>query len=423
MIEKGRVVDVAFGGEGVVRLADGRRVLVAGVLSDEQVLIKYDRKEHAKKNRTLRAKLVKIIEASADRREAPCVYASTCGGCALMHASDEAQLTIKTGWVSALLGRAPDAVHRSPMMLGYRGRARLAWNAADAKKRRAAVLGFRRGATHDLVGIEQCVVLTDALNQVLRILRDDVLKHLAGQGHMVLSELDGPTGGVAVQMISGDAQPEALYRTLDGLVGTCGVRGVSCVFGGATQVHRIGQIDDVGHASEHSDAIEGFVQGNRALNPRLVERVVALSEVRDRKVSEFYSGSGNFSVALAAGAKQLEGFELDKNAVARANALLAASGRAHAKVTVRDLASEVAPAFGEVVVLDPPRSGAQQVVAAIRDASAKPMRIVYVSCYPTTLKRDLAVLADSYVLSRLELFDMFAQTGHVEVVACLERRA
>jgi 23S rRNA (uracil1939-C5)-methyltransferase len=165
-----------------------------------------------------------------------------------------------------------------------------------------------------------------------------------------------------------------------------------------------------------------FTQVNTAANQLLVEAALRLSEVRnDDTVIELYCGSGNFSVALARCASKVIGVEHDDRAIANARANVARTGRKNARflhapaaVGIRQLLND--GVRGDVIVLDPPRTGAADIVDDLSRFGAR--TITYVSCDPTTLARDLRRLAQhGYRLHAVQPIDMFPQTYHVEVIA------
>ena len=166
----------------------------------------------------------------------------------------------------------------------------------------------------------------------------------------------------------------------------------------------------------------GFAQsspeGNRVLGSRVLEAARARSASPDARIFEMHAGAGNFSVLLAALTSRLDTFELSEPATVAARANLAARSLA-AKVHVAAAERVELPNRLPLLVLDPPREGARELVQHAREARVG--ALVYVSCEATSLARDRAVLGEEYRLERLELFEMFPQTSHVETLACFVR--
>jgi 23S rRNA (uracil1939-C5)-methyltransferase len=163
----------------------------------------------------------------------------------------------------------------------------------------------------------------------------------------------------------------------------------------------------------------GFAQASEEGAIELARRVAALVEPAEKRVVELFAGSGTLSVLLAKSARSFVGVEIDKEAHASAKANLDARGIT-AKLVCSDAEAYSIPAC-DVVVLDPPRSGAKGAVEKL--LTARPKRIVYVSCDPATLARDVARLrTGGYVLTAIETIELFPQTSHVETVVVLEPR-
>jgi 23S rRNA (uracil1939-C5)-methyltransferase len=169
-----------------------------------------------------------------------------------------------------------------------------------------------------------------------------------------------------------------------------------------------------------------FVQVNAEVNEELVATAIELAQVRPTdSVLDLYCGLGNFSLPFARRARELTGVEGDAGLVARAVRNAALNGVENARFVTADLALPEWSFFREpsdVVVLDPPRTGAEAAAAAMDKVA--PRRIVYVSCHPATLARDAHVLVDrhGFRLRAVRVFDMFPHTHHVEALALFERR-
>ncbi len=162
----------------------------------------------------------------------------------------------------------------------------------------------------------------------------------------------------------------------------------------------------------------GFAQPSDQGAAALATRVSAMARADDKDVHELFAGAGTLTVALARTAR-VSSIEIDGAAVACARENLARRELA-AKLSIGDAETAAVPKRAEVVVLDPPRTGAAGACRAI--AIAKPKRVVYVSCDPPTLARDAKILAGAgYALRDLETFELFPQTSHVETVAVFER--
>jgi 23S rRNA (uracil1939-C5)-methyltransferase len=294
--------------------------------------------------------------------------------------------------------------------LGYRRRARL-----HVERGR---IGWRVRRSDRLLDVERCLVLDDVLSAALAAIRAEVLPLLAGSGELRLAH-GGSLAVAALEM--DDPQPPEVYRACEGLVPR--LAGVGLDAG------RTGTFATFGDPRERTTAADGlplegtvggFSQAHDEINTRLAAAVVELAAPAGARVLELYAGTGNLSVMLAPAASSFVAVEEDRAASESLRRNLTARGIAHAKVIAGDAASEGGGGAIDVIVLDPPRTGAKDALAAI--AARRPQRIVYVSCDTATLGRDLARLRDlGFITDRALAFEMFPQTSHVETVVRLQR--
>jgi tRNA/tmRNA/rRNA uracil-C5-methylase (TrmA/RlmC/RlmD family) len=359
--------DIAFGGEGVARL-DDFVIFVPFVALGENVEVELTEV----KKRFGRAKLLRVISASPDRVDPPCQYFGDCGGCQYQHIAYNAQLAIKHKQIGDLFQRLAGLdpklirpVVPCPQPYGYRNRImiRSQWD----KTKQGLNIGFIRADNRLVVDIEECKIAEPELSRQIQNVRKN----------------PPPKGGIKV-------------------------------------VLRIALEDWVVPR-------DSFFQNNFFLLPKLVEGVrdcVRTSGVKF--LIDVYCGVGFFALATADLVERFAGVELDRPAVqaARQNARNReiengefVDGRAE-EVLPRLL--ERFPANQTAVVLDPPRTGCPpESIALLRQI--RPKQIVYVSCHPATLARDLKLLSEDalYRVDRVTPYDMFPQTQHVECVANL----
>lgn len=404
---EGRVLAFARGGDAIVETSAGRVYVPDVVPGDVIALETTERVRGALHGRALR-----VLEASHDRVAPPCAHVLACGGCAFMHASLERQRATKQKVVADALGHEVAFEHAGGPE-GYRRRARLAFDA------RARHLGYRARRSNAVVDVASCLVLASELGALLPVLRERLLPRLAGKGELRLAL---GLGGLPVVRASADeAQPAGLYAQLDAMVREGLLAGASVLAGGATKPAVHGDPRERTRAFDGSELVgtdSGFSQANELVNARLVEHARAFAGTQGASVLELYAGHGNLTVALAPGARAYTAVELDPAAADALGANVRARGLA-VTVQAKD-AAHAKSARVDVVVLDPPRTGAADALPSV--IAAAPLRIVYVSCDPITLGRDVRVLAGKgYALRRAVALDMFPHTPHVETVALLER--
>jgi 23S rRNA (uracil1939-C5)-methyltransferase len=409
----GVVAELARGGDAVVRTAVGA-VFVAGALPGERVRIGPVRRSGG----AVRAPLVEVLEASPERVAPPCPHASACGGCPWMIASPALQARTRVEMVARAAGVPFDEVRLvpSPMPLRYRRRARLRFEAPST-------LGYRARSARTPVNVDACVVLEERLERALRVLRAEVLPHLRGGGEVALAAHEPDAATVVLDAES--AQPPAVYAACARLAQTPGIAAVALRVGEAA-LARWGEPRERGTGVDGLPLVGplgGFSQAHAGINEALVREVCSLAAPAGADVLELYAGHGNFTVGLAADARSVVAVEQVAEAVAALRENLALRGMTHVRAVCDDAARHVTrggrgAGRAEVVVLDPPRTGARDALRGI--VAHRPRRIVYVGCDTATLHRDVRTLREAgYVPDVTTAFDMFPQTAHVEAVVRL----
>jgi tRNA/tmRNA/rRNA uracil-C5-methylase (TrmA/RlmC/RlmD family) len=363
--------DIAFGGEGVGRLGEFV-VFVPFVAVGETVDVEITEV----KKRFARARLVRVAQASPHRVEAPCRYFGDCGGCQYQHIDYPVQLELKHKQICDLferIGGFPGAVIEPvipcPTPYGYRNRImiRSQWD----KFKQALNIGFIRADNRLVVDIDECRIAEPALNEQIRHVR----------AH------PPPKGGIKVVL---RIAPEGWEVPRD-----------------------------------------SFFQTNFFLLPELVR--VARERLREsgaRYLADIYCGVGFFSLELADQVERFAGIELDAQAIKAARRNASGRGCANGEFFA-GRAEEMLPAVlarfsaaQTAVLLDPPRTGCpDESLQVLRQAA--PRQIIYVSCHPATMARDLNALCAGGVfeLVKVNPLDMFPQTAHVECVADLRLKS
>ena len=362
-----RIADIAFGGEGVARLEDFVVFVPFVALGDEvEVEITEVKKRFA------RARLLRVVSASPDRVTPPCPYFGECGGCQYQHIAYPAQLRIKHKQIVDLfdrVGKFPEAlidpVIPCPQPYGYRNRImiRSQWD----KFKQGLNIGFLRAESRLVVDIEECKIAEPALNQEIQRVRKN----------------PPPKGGLKVVL---RVPPEGWALPGD-----------------------------------------SFFQNNFFLLPKLVEAVrERLREAKSRFLIDTYCGVGFFSVELGDMVERFVGVEVDKPAIMAARRNAEKRGLANGEF-IAGRTEELLPGLigrfdraATTIILDPPRTGCPPETMQLLER-VRPSQIIYVSCHPATLARDLNILCASGVfkLAKVVPLDMFPQTQHVECVADL----
>ena len=361
------VHDVAFGGEGVARV-DDFVVFVPFVIPGEIV----EAEVTEVKKKFARARLVRVLTPSPERVEPRCEYFGKCGGCQYQHLAYPAQLRVKHKQivdlfqrVGGLAGAVIDPVVPCPQPYGYRNRimVRTQWN----KREQRIELGFLGLDNEFVVSIKECAIAEPVLNEDLK---------------QVLAN-PPPRGGLKV----------TLRVTPEGWV-----------------VPR-----------------DSFFQNNFFLLPQLVETVrERLRDAGSRYLIDAYCGVGFFALELADLVTAFVGVEYDALAIKAAKANMAQRGVTNGQFVSGPAEDYLGgllqrhPGEPTTLVIDPPRTGVPKE-ALQRIRRARPQQVIYVSCHPATLARDLQILCaeGAYELVKVTPHDMFPQTQHVECVADL----
>lgn len=401
-----RILRIAGGGDGVGKLEDGRTVFVPRSAPGDLVELGQVREQR----RYARARVARLLEPSPDRVVPRCPHyvQDECGGCQLQHLAAPAQREARRTIVGDALRRiarleaADPEVVPAPEEFDYRTKITL--HVEEGGRRIGLHPLERADVVFDLV---RCHITTPELMALWaevarrrallpRGLRQIVLRLDRGEGrHVVLVTSDeAPWEGAAF-----------LARELE-------AAGVAATL---WQQPQGGEARALGAAGRPFPA-SVFEQVHPAMGDRVrAHAVAALGEVRGRHVWDLYAGIGETTAILAGAGASVESVESDPSAVAEAEARGPAAAR-HVGRAERVVGRLRAP---DLVITNPPRTGMDERVT-VALATAAPQRIVYVSCDPATLARDITRLA-GYRLRSALAFDLFPQTAHVETVAVLER--
>lgn len=414
-----RIDSIATGGEGVGRLPDGRAVFVHRTAPGDEVEIALTRT----RPRWARGQLLRVLQPGPDRREAPCPHYQRCGGCTLEHLEYPAQLAAKGRIVSDALTRiggievdSPEVV-ASPRTERYRNRVSFTLRRLE---RGRVVAGFHAlGNPDEIVDIDGSCLLPEAA--VARAW--DALRGAWGpdaqrlpSGDELRLTLRGTEAGAVSLLIEGGyspGRPQELVETVPELQSIWHARdgGEPRLLAGKPFLSEQWGVHEVPLAAR------AFLQVNRWTARLLEDHVESVAgPVNGMRLVDAYCGVGLHARRFADAGAEVIGIELDPHAVAAARAANV-RGAEFLEGPVEDLLPTALPA--SLVILNPPRDGvAEAVVEAL--LAQPPERIIYISCNPATLARDLRRLRPAFELNGLRAFDLFPQTAHVETVAVLD---
>lgn len=367
---------MAIGGDGVSRIDyQGKKLVVfVGKSAPGDVLkIKIT---SAEKN-FLNGSILEIVKPGPNRRTAPCKYAPECGGCSWQQINEPEQLLQKQSLLKELftkfLPTVPFVLNEtveSPSLLNYRNRIQL--------KSQNGLLGYFKDKSHDLVDIDFCLIAEQAISDQISKLKSSLKK-------------------------SDQLQKYELKINQNNNFET----------------NKIGQ---------KGEGLS-FSQVNTGLNQLLVKAVLQLvTETKAKNITELYAGSGNFSFEMIANDPSLtiEAVEMNPDltsAAVKKVAALSLQKKLTFFTTDCDSYIKRRPVSSELVLLDPPRAGCSDIVLE-KLAKQRPNDIIYISCHPVSLVRDLQKLGlqqNNYEIKTLKIFNMFPQTDHFETLVWLTK--
>jgi tRNA/tmRNA/rRNA uracil-C5-methylase (TrmA/RlmC/RlmD family) len=416
------VAEMTYGASALARTAEGQVAFVDDGLPGERVRAQVG----SRRRRYLQTKVVEVLEASPARVVPPCRYVPDCGGCQWQHATYEAQLEMKRQVLSDTLRRAGAVAPEAdlvPSPDAFRYRIRGEFHILKPREGGNHRLGFNRRRTYDLVPVDDCLIhhhhVGEAIEGIVAAL------DLAGSGKLRSLRLTAhpERRELLWQGLGGEAPPglqEALAAQLSGYL--VHQDSLTIEYDGAAVDGRGGE-PLVFRVDSNT-----FVQVNHAQAGNLYGRALHYLGDDPGSLVEGYSGFGAMSVMAATRpAPATRPRQVTMIEEGRAAAVLA---RLHARLhglegatvlggRVEDKLVQLEPEEVDSLMVDPPRAGCAPAVMA-QVARLRPRRIVYVSCDPATLGRDLARLREhGYQVEAQSLVDMFPQTYHVETVTLL----
>lgn len=430
-------------GIGVAR-HQGKELLVAGALKGEKVAVTF---EHEGQRRVI-GRLRKVLAASPDRISSRCKQASSCQGCSLVHMEMQAQLYFKQDRVRHALDRYDSLkkvpahpVCRAPHPFGYRTNAKLVMG----KERGRVKIGLYRRGTHDVVDIGDCPLHHPLINRIVAVVKEEMERQdlyiynpvtRRGLLRYLLVKVSPSQNKAMVTFVTGERNfreithlakglkkqvPEVIsvQQNVNASEGNVILgRDTSRILGAPDLIDQVGEI-------RLRISPTSFFQVNNEQAARIYALVRQWSALSAEECAlDLYCGIGGIALHLARDAGRVIGIEVVEEAVrnARENARLNGSRKCtfisgDAAELVQDMAMEIPP--GSVAVVNPPRSGCDREVLESL-AALEPRTLIYVSCNPETLARDLDILASlGYRTEEVQPVDMFPQTPHVESVARL----
>jgi len=403
---------LTFGPCAIARV-DGKSVMIPAALPGEvlEIEIGSHKRDYAL------GRIVRVIQPAPERREPPCPYIARCGGCDWQHIRYDAQARLKAEVLVAefrhTLGIELDPnglVEPAPAEFSYRSRVRL-------KTGPGGQIGFHHPGSNSFVGVESCLVA------VLPIGVAAPLSRALGRNCSEIEVVAGQHGAVLIANLM--RAPGASERKIARQMVENSVAGL--ILRAGAQRELFGDVRITCEA-ESGCVIEAdadlFSQVNRSQNLKLVAAVMQLAEISPAaRVLDLFCGTGNFSLPAARRAAYVVGVDSNELAIEAARANAKRMGLKETQfVAMRAVEGlhflRQADYCPDVLILDPPRAGAVHLIEPMSRLKAR--RLVYVSCNPSTLVRDLRqLILKGYKISNVRALDFFPNTHHIEVAASL----
>jgi 23S rRNA (uracil1939-C5)-methyltransferase len=416
-------------GRGIAHI-DGKTVFVFGALTGETVLIQI-----VKTTRNFdQATTLEVIESSPLRITPRCEAFQVCGGCSLQHVDNDDQVNLKQQSLLEMMAHAglePEQL-MTPLRgdaWGYRTKARL--GVKHVAKKGRVLVGFRERNTPYIADMHRCEVLLPEVGHQL-----DLLSELIGEldARAQIPQIEVAADADQVQLVfrhlqslsehdRGRLEEFARVHNFQVLLQPGGPDTVEALYPLEPELYLHPELD--GDIRIGFNALD-FVQVNPHINRQMVAQALNLLALEpEHNTLDLFCGLGNFTLPLARRCAQVSGVEVDAAMLRRARTAALANDIENTEYFAADLFKPDPDAAWmrrqyDRILLDPPRSGALEMAQTIGRFKAE--RIVYVSCQPSSLVRDAAIICDQgYRMSQLGIMDMFPQTAHVEAMALFER--
>lgn len=380
---------------GITRIND-KVTFISNVIPGEVVDVRIT---NSKKNIN-EGKVVSYIETSYYRIDSLCPYASMCGGCDTGHIRYDKTLEYKKNIVIDIMKRYadievnPDIIYDNNIY-GYRNKISL--------KVKNGNLALVEEGNNELVNISKCLLVNDNINRIIKLF-DDV--DLTGVNEVIIKGTED-----IMVVVSGDISSDILVNTLKNYVKSI-VLNNKVIYGSDYININVGEY-------KYAVYPKSFFQVNTGMIEKLYDKVKEYAG-NGKKLLDLYCGAGTIGIYLANNFEYVDGIEVNSDAIDGANLNKKINKINNISFECKKASSLINNNY-DVIVVDPPRAGLDNTtISKLLDSTAD--KIVYVSCNPITLARDIKLLSDKYEVSDMNLFDMFPNTKHVESVILLQKK-
>ena len=360
-------------------------------------------KEHKNYNE---GKLIKIITPSKDRINYNCPYYDKCGGCHIANLSYDKGLKYKKDKVINIFKKynkidiIPEIIP-SPSFLHYRNKITL-----HIKNN---IIGLYEEKTNNIIDIDNCLLVSDEINNIISSLKS--IKDLNNINKIEIRELDNI---ITINIIG-----KYLTKEIQDLLSKDNIT----LYHNNILIH--GKKLPIITLDNYKFIVspESFFQVNTKQTINLYKEILEISKpTREDRILDLYCGTGTIGIYLSQHCKEVLGIEINKSSIENANKNKEINNIKNIQFKLGDVSKVLDIDYkADIIIVDPPRSGLDKhTIDTI--LKIKPKKIIYVSCDPITLSRDINIFKDNYKLNNIKLYDMFPNTYHVETVMVLERK-
>ena len=395
-----KIEKLDYYGRGISR-SSGKVYFIENALKDEDVSITLLKE----KKKYCEAKLKEISNISKDRTEAKCKYYNVCGGCQLMHIKEEKQEEFKKEKVEEILKKFlkyNKDVNDIVFSKNFNYRNKVVLHVKDNK------LGFYKNKTNELIEIDKCLLLNPVINDLISYLKNYIeLKDI----EKITIKVGNKTNEVMLIIDGSIAKYQKLLEIVDVLIINEKVM--------TTKDYITSYIGNKKYIIKRNS----FFQVNYDISTRMYDKVKdVIVKEKSKNVLDLYCGTGTIGIYISDVVSKITGIEVVSDAIEAANTNKKINNVENIEFIlgkVEDKLDFISNNNIDTVIVDPPRSGLHKKVIPILE-KISPKTIIYVSCDPITMARDIKLLSNNYELVEVTPYDMFPNTYHVECVCVLK---
>ena len=397
-----KIEKLDYYGRGISR-SSGKVYFIENALKDEDVSITLLKE----KKKYCEAKLKEISNISKDRTEAKCKYYNVCGGCQLMHIKEEKQEEFKKEKVEEILKKFlkyNKDVNDIVFSKNFNYRNKVVLHVKDKK------LGFYKNKTNELIEIDKCLLLNPVINDLISYLKNYIESK---DIEKITIKVGNKTNEVMLIIDGSIAKYQKLLEIVDVLIINEKVM--------TTKDYITSYIGNKKYIIKRNS----FFQVNYDISTRMYDKVKdVIVKEKSKNVLDLYCGTGTIGIYISDVVSKITGIEVVSDAIEAANVNKKINNVENIEFIlgkVEDKLDFISNNNIDTVIVDPPRSGLHKKVIPILE-KISPKTIIYVSCDPITMARDINLLSNNYELVEVTPYDMFPNTYHVETVSVLCRR-